>query len=809
MFKNYISTAFRNLFRNKVFTLINVLGLAIGLAASFLILIYILHELSYDRGFTDSDKIYRIAVKGQMSGDFFEIAVTPAPMASAVKQTFPEVDKSVSVRRMSQEALFSLGEQKFYEEDVYFADSSFFEIFDFPAVVGNLSTALLEPFSMVLTRSVAQKYFGDTNPVGQVLEVNDEFQVKIAAVIEDIPTNTHIKGKIFLSWVSLPKMQPEVHHDNWGSLSFHTYVKLAPNATPEALNPKIDHFIMKNLMAESGATPEDFKSRQMDFRAYLQPVPDIHLHSNLMSELSPNSDISYIYTFSAVAIFILLIACINFMNLTTARSAKRAREVGIRKVMGGYRSQLILQFIGESVILSLIALVFSFIMVELAMPVFSEVVGQQIGREILSDPVMLLVYLLIALVVGVAAGSYPAFYLSSFTPAKVLKGFDASRGSTKSTLRNVLVVVQFAISIFLIIGTGLIYNQLNYLRNKRLGFDKEHVVMIKLRNERLQKKANILVRELQSLPAVKSVAASTMIPGDGSDGTAYIPEGKGDSEPWLIFNAHVDHNYLKAMGMELLMGRGFSNEYSTDTATVVVNETLYKKLGWGDQTLGKKLNTMDGSTGEPFRIIGVVRDFHFESLHDKIEPFLFRLGGERYFNLIVRLNGGDVSGSLSELRDKWTSLEPDFPFEYRFLDQSLDELYSSELRLGRLFIYFAVIAIFIACLGLFGLASYLAEQRTREIGIRKTFGASISGLAFMLTRDFTKWIILANIIAWPLGFYFIDRWLQSFAFRIDISQNWTVFLLAALLSYLIAILTVSFQAFRAASVNPVHSLKYE
>jgi putative ABC transport system permease protein len=528
-----------------------------------------------------------------------------------------------------------------------------------------------------------------------------------------------------------------------------------------------------------------------------------------MAEMSPNSDISYIYTFSVIAIFILLIACINFMNLTTARSAKRAKEVGIRKVHGAVRKQLIMQFISESIVLSLITLIISLLLVEIFLPRFGEVVGRELDQSILTDPAMMLKYAALTLFVGFVAGSYPAFYLSSFNPAGVLKGVHFAGNGKTVTLRNVLVVFQFVISIFLIVATGIISDQIEFMQNKRLGFDKERVMIVDLRNQRLRDKVGVLKQELKTIPAVEHVSASTMSPGSGADGSAYFPEGEDNMDPWLIFHAGVDCDYIETMGMTMIRGRNFSKDFFGDTAAVIINRTLWEKTGWGEDVIGKKIKQGDPMNDFGFTVIGVVDDFHFASLHDKVEPFLFYVLKDDMHKLCIRVKDGDMANHLGQIHDAWSRLEPDFPFEYRFLDQSFGELYNAELRLSKMYVYFTIIAIFIACLGLFGLSSYLAEQRTKEIGIRKTFGATAGGLALMLTKDFTRWISLANLIAWPAAYLFMEKWLSQFAFRISLPEHWYVFVYAAILSFLIAVITVSFQAYRAATINPADSLKYE
>ena len=809
MIKNYFIIAVRNLFRNQTFALINILGLAIGMAASILILIYVEYELNYDRFHNESEQIYRVAVDGRMSGDFFSAAVSPAPLAPELKRSYPEVENAVRLRNISQEALLSAGDKRIYESNLMMADSAFFEIFTFEPVYGDLLTALDAPLSIILTETLAHKLFDQENPVGQVLKFNNETTLKVSAVIADVPGNTHFDFHALVSWSSMKVLEPWYSDNNWGSLAYYAYVKLADEANPEAFEQKIRTVIMDKIIIESGESPEVFEDFQMEFNAFLQPVKDIHLHSNLMAEVAPTSNPSYVYTFSAIAIFILLIACINFMNLTTARSAGRAKEVGVRKVHGACKKQLIRQFIIESIILSLTSLVIALLLVEIFLPYFGEVVNRQLNPGILTNPGMVLRYLFLAVVVGFIAGSYPAFYLSSFQPADVLKNI-RYRGTRRSVgLRNVLVVFQFAISVFLIIGTGIINHQIEYMQNRRLGFDKERVLVVEMRSERLRNNVQEIINQLRLVPVVEQVSASTMNPGNGSDGSAYFPEGESANDPWLIFHAGVDYNYIETMKMTMIRGRSFSREFGTDTAAVIINKTLWDKLGWGEDVLGKTFTPNDPLNTKTYEVIGVVDDFYFASLHEPVEPFIFHLRKQGMRNICIRLHPGDIAGHLKEVEQAWRRLEPDFPFDYRFIDQAFDELYHAEIRLSKMYIYFSIVAIFIACLGLFGLSSFMAEQRTKEIGIRKTFGATASGLSLMLTKDFTKWIGLSNLFAWPAAYYLMDRWLNQFAYRIRIVETWDVFVYAAIFSYLIAVITVSFQAFRAASVNPVHSLKYE
>jgi len=808
MILNYFKTAFRNFYRQRGYSLINIAGLAIGFAAFILIMLFILHEFSYDKFHRDHERIFRIAVEGQMSGDFFDVAVSPAPLAPAMEKDFPEVEESVRIRRTFQTSFFIHDEVKYYEDGLLYADTGFFDLFSFKVLMGDQNSMLSEPYSIVLTEKTANKYFRDEDPLGKILRYNDQFDFKVTAVIENIPDNSHFSFPMLCSWSSMAEMGPSPMLESWGSMAYHTYIKLKPNVDTEAFNEKISSYIMKNLIETSGAGPEDFEGLQMEFNPYLQPLTDIHLHSNKMAELGNNSDISYVIIFSLVAVFIIIIACINFMNLTTARSTKRAKEVGVRKVHGAHKGMLVRQFLGESVMLSLLSLLLSFLFVELAMPIFNSLTGKDLALSFFERWDLILILLGIGIVVGLLAGSYPAFYLSSFKPVRVLKG-DVRKGHKKSSLRNILVVLQFTISISLLIGTGIIYGQLEFIRNKKLGFDKERLVVIPLRGNRLQEKYEMLKNELKTLPEVNNISASFGIPGQSTDGTGYFPEGVSRTDPWLIFNMSVDYGFIQTMGMEMVKGRSFSPDYATDTAGVIINETLWKKLGWGEDALNKKFRIGDPDSGYMFHVIGVVKDFHNNSLHQAIDPFLFYYNPARFSNLLVRLQPGDVRQNIEKLEQGWNEIESSFPFDYYFFDQSFEQLYRQEKKMGETFIYFTVIAIVIACLGLFALASYTAEQRTKEIGIRKTLGSSSFAIIQMLTRDFTKWVVVANLIAWPLSFYLLDKWLNNFAYSIQILAFWWLFVAAALIALSIAVLTVSYQALRAANANPVDAIKYE
>lgn len=809
MIINYIKTSVRNIVNNKIYSMINILGLSIGFAACLLIIMFVINELSYDRFHNNYEDIYRVSVSGRMSGDYFNVAVTPIPFAPAFVEETPEVLAAVRFQELRDNVFLSYENKKFYETEIFYTDSSLFDVFSFNLILGDEESVLDEPFSILLSESTAEKYFKNEDPVGKVLRFNDAYNFKVTGVFEDIPDNSHLKFDILASWSSYERIRGEAAKGNWGSLSIHSYIRLNPRADTAKLNDKLDMYIMKKFAADAGLSVDEVRNYNIEFHPYLQPLKAIHLHSDLMAEISSNSDVSNIYIFGAIAFFIILIACINFMNLTTARSARRAKEVGIRKVHGAVKKQLVGQFLGESLIYSLIAMVLAAGLVELALPVYNTILDESMEVGLFNNGFLIVFYILFAVLIGFIAGIYPAFYLSSFLPIKVIKG-NYIGGSKKSLLRNILVVFQFSISIFLIIGTGMIYSQLNYMRNTKLGFDKEQIITIPLRGDRLKQKYEVLKEELRTVPGVVNIAASNTVPGRDTDGTAFFPEGEPETEPWLIFNMMTDIGYIETMGMEMLSGREFSEKYSTDSSAIVINETLMKKLGWTpENSLGKKFSIGDPDNPEKYHVVGVVKDFHFKSLYEKIEPLIMNYMPDRFYVLNLRIAPDNINKTLQSIESKWNSIETSFPFDYMFLDQDFDNLYKSEERTGKLFIYFTVIAIFIACLGLFGLASFTAEQRTKEIGVRKAIGASVGGIVLMLSKEYTRWVLVANIIAWPVTFYFISIWLENFHYNIEILDFWWMFIVAAAVSLAIAIITVLYQSIRAATSNPVNALKYE
>jgi len=797
MLKNYITIALRNLFRQKGFAIINILGLTIGLTVSALIILYIVHELGYDRFHDNAERIYRVAIHGEISGQELNVAVSSPPFGPALVNDYPEV---VDYTRLNppHNSLFAFGDEKYYEDDILFADPSFFQIFTIPFIFGDPETALEVPRSIVLTESVATKYFGEEYPVGKVLRYNDQADLTVTGVCEDYPDNSHFTFQALISFSTMVEFQGEEWMSTWGNFAMYNYIMLDEQANLESLNAKMPDFFMKYMS-------EEIQEADISFEIDLQPVTSIHLHSDLMAEIGSNSDIRYIYILTAITLFILILASINFMNLSTAKSANRAREVGIRKVVGSTRQNLVRQFIGESVIISLISLFITFFLIELILPAFNDITGKDLDMQYILDWQLTLGFILLAIVVGIFAGSYPAFYLSAFNPIRVLQG-RLKAGSSNSLLRNALVFIQFTVSITLIIGTVVIYRQLTFMMEKDLGFEPSNVIVIHLRNEETRNKGQVIKEKFLAYPNVLSASLTSGLPAGQLSGTGYFPEGYGDKDPWLIYGFSVDQDFIEStMKMRIIDGRNFSTEFTTDSTAVLINEVLLKKLAW-DDPIGKIIHS-DRTTPTPYRIIGVMRDFHMQSLHQQINPIMLRFMGGQPNYLLIKLLSDSTPLTLLALEAAWEEINPDIPFDYQFLNERIDQFYAYEKKMGNIFVYFTAFALFIAALGLYGLATFISEQRTKEIGIRKAMGSSISKISYILSRDFAKPVLLANLVAWPAAWFAINKWLQNFSFRTDLAL-W-IFPAAALITLLLALITVNIQTIRAASANPVNSLRYE
>lgn len=807
MLQNFIKTALRNLLKRKGYSLINIAGLAIGMATCLLILMFVSDELSYDAYNEKADRIYRVAGSFRYGGRDIDIAVAPAPMAKVLMDEFPEVEDAVRFRQRGR-YIFRYGENSYKETRVSYVDASFFNLFSIPLLRGDPETALTQPNTIILSRKTAQKYFGEQDPIGKTLRQNDRTDYMVTGVFEDIPDNSHFHFDILISMISLPESKNQI----WLSQNFQTYILLHQGADPAAVDAKFDDLLVKymgpQIKAFMGKSLEELAaSGELGGEFFLQRLRDIHLHSDLIGEMEATSDVKYVYIFTAIALFILIIASINYMNLSTARSAGRAKEVGIRKVLGSFRSQLIRQFLTESMLLSLISLVLALGLLRLALPFFNGLTGKNLSMIDLGNTTMIVVLVLVALTVGILAGSYSAFFISAFRPVNVLKG------SLKSAVkggwfRNVLVVFQFAASTILIIGTFVVYSQLHYIQNKKLGYNKEQVLILS-NAYLLGDQAETFKNEMLTYPQVVNATISDYlpIPSDRNQ-SAVLPEGERDSmKATSMQNWIVDYDYIKTLGMKIIEGRDFSRDYSTDTKTTIINQETARQFGW-DEPLGKRIGRVVSDKGdiELYQVIGVVEDFHYETLKDTIGPLVMFLGNSNG-RISFRIETKDLAGTIGLLRNKWKEFLPNQPFEYHFLDERFADMYRSEQRIGKIFGVFAAFAIFIGCLGLFGLAAFTAEQRTKEIGIRKVLGASAPGIIRLLTREFVILVAVANVIAWPVAFLVMKGWLKDFSYRISLS--FWVFVFAGLATLLIALLTVSFQAVKAAFADPADSLRYE
>ncbi len=812
MIRNYLKVAWRNLVKNKTFSIINIVGLASGLACFILIALYVTDELSYDKFNEKIDRIYRINSDIEFGGNKLHMTVTPDPMAAALKQDYPQVESYCRIYASGGSKLLKKGNTFINEAKVAHADSTFFDLFTLPAIYGDTKTALDEPNSVVITESTAIKYFSSTDVIGNFIETNDNSKTlyKVTAVIKDIPRNAHFDFDFIFS-------MENVDYD-WGqflSNNFHTYLLLKPGTDYQEFEKNFIPFIDKYVLPQAQQfmnvkSMDEMRANGNKLEYSLMPVKDIHLYSDRFPELAVNGNIQYVYIFSAVALFILLLACVNFMNLSTARSSGRAKEVGIRKVMGSEKKSLIAQFITESVLLAYISLGFSIIIVVGILSYFNDLSGKSFVVSDLFSPVNFLVWLLLPVFVGFLAGSYPAFYLSSFKPISVLKG-KMNADFKKSNLRNLLVVFQFATSIFLMVATIVVYRQLNFIQNKELGYHKDQVLVVNNTNA-LGKSAAAFKEEVSGFAGVSSATFAGYLPVSNSSRSdyAFSKEAVMDTKNSLSTQVWgIDFDYINTLDMEILKGRNFSKEFISDSSGIIINETTAKVLGY-ENPVGEKIYSFFSSPGQSelkaFTIIGVVKNFHFESLKQTVGPLIFVLG-DRTGATAFKINAGDIPDIIKKVESKWVAMSPGLPFSYEFLDESFNNMYREEQRTAKLGLTFAIIAILIACLGLFGLSAYMADQRTKEIGIRKVLGATVSNITNMLTRDFLKLVLWAAVLGCPLAFWAMNNWLQDFAFRINIA--WWIFGIAGLITLLIALGTVGFQAIKSAMANPVKSLRAE
>lgn len=816
MLRNYFKIAIRNLSNHKFYSFINITGLAVSVTCCILISLFVIDELSYDKFYKDGDQLYRTKRHGKYGDNEFHMATAPAPFAKALENEIPEIERAVRFRNWGSYLVKTPQMTESYKEStLVFADPGVFELFGLTVISGNGKEALTKPMSIALSETVARKYFGSTDIAGETIILDGDEEYQIGAVYNDFPDNSHLDFDFMMTMLDMESSKNDV----WLSNNFYTYFKVREGVDLVALEKKINDMSEAHMGPQlekfTGHTMEEFKSAGNYMTFELQPIDEVYLRSNFTFDLGKTGDITYVYLFMVVAIFILVIACINFMNLSTARSANRAKEVGVRKVLGSFKSHLVRQFLTESILISIVAFILSVALVSLCLPFFNQLANKSLALP-QNDPTFYLLLLGAALVVGFLAGIYPAFFLSSFKPVNVLKG-KLSLGSKSGLIRSGLVVFQFFISILLLIGTATVYKQLGFIQNKKLGFDKEQVIMIGdayMLGDQLKP----FKEELLKLSFVKDASVSGFVPVSGynrNDNT-FWNEGEEPTQDNLVNMQFwsVDPDYVQTMGFNLISGRNFDENLASDSSAIILNETAFKSYGlekgkenWIQTfAFNSVTNTPIEGEFEKFKVIGVIEDFHYESMRQPIGNLALKLG--RSSGVIsVRLNTSNYSDAISGIEEIWKKFAPQLPYTYKFLDSEFGEMYETETRLARVFTVFAVLAIFIGCLGLFALAAFMADQRTKEIGIRKVMGASVKGIVLMLSKEFSKLIIIAFVLAVPLAWWGINEWLGGYSYKIDIGIE--IYLFSGLIAFIIAWITVGYQAIKAATSNPVKSLRNE
>ena len=783
MLINYLKVALRNLRKNKGYAVINIAGLAAGMAVCILIMLWVQDEISYDRFNTHADEVYRVCFSDLWSGNRIKFSSTPTGIGPALEQDFPEVIDSARLYRM-RNILVGYKGKKIVEEYVFLADPSLFAIFSFPFAQGDPQSALNDPQSAVISERAAVKYFGSSDPVGKTLTVGSSTDFIVTGVFRDIPKNSHLRFEIVLPFTYLKELGVDLHQ--WTNWAYNTYVLLHPES-PVIPDRRLTEYYQSHVSS--------FENVQM----HLLPLKEIHLRSQAIGGIGADGDIKYVYVFSLIALFVLLIACINFMNLSTAKSGIRAKEVGMRKVVGARRRDIVRQFFGESIFQAFVSLFFALAMVVILLPLFNRITAKELSLDFMGNLSLYAGLIGIAAFTGIVSGSYPALFLSSFHPVSVLKGSGGTRAKARALFRKALVITQFSLTVVMIIGTITIYSQIQFMRDKKLGFDQEHLVVLSLTGT-LMNNSDAFKQEILRNPGVleASLALSRQFHSTPSD----LWRGESADKNVRVFYNYVDEDYLETFGMEIAEGRFFSREFSGDIDNFVLNETAVKAMALEDP-IGKPL-TLSRRKGT---VVGVVKDFHFETLGRKIGPLCLFNPGEGFRYLFARVRPQNLDATIGLMKEAWQKFDSHYPFDYQFFDDDFDSLYRSERRIGTIVKYFAVLAVFISCLGLFGLAAFMAERRTKEIGIRRVLGASSMEIVALLSREFTRCVLVSNAIAWPVAYFVMNKWLANFAYRTGIGIG--VFLGAAALALGIALLTVSFQSAKAAAANPADSLRYE
>lgn len=818
MLKNYITIALRNLRKHSFYSLINVTGLSIGLSICFIIILFVKNEISYDKHFPNAERIHRIKSEIKFGGNHYNMLYGPPVMASALVAEYPDVEAAIRFRERGS-YLVKRTVDNIKEDHVIWTDKDFFKVFGIPLIAGNAATALAEPNSIAISKHIAEKYFPNENALGQTLILDNNQNVKITAIYETLPVNTHFHFDILISLEGLEEAKRQV----WYSNNFQTYLLLREGADVKALEAKFPELVMKHVMPQLAGilggdfTPEKFAAAGNKIEYTIQPLTDIHLRSSLGGEFEPNFDIAYVYLFVAIALFILIIACINFMNLSTARSANRAKEVGIRKVMGSFRSHLMRQFLTESILLSFFSILLSVLIAYLLLPLFNQLSLRSLSIPF-DQPFLYLIIIASTLVVGLLAGIYPSFFLSAFKPASVLKG-NVALGMKSGFIRSALVVFQFTISIFLVIGTLAVTRQLNYIQNKKLGFNKDQVIVIDdayaLGNNRVPFK-----EEIMRSGKMENATMTGYLPVTGTwrNDNPWWVEGRDPAIQENMVstqNWRVDYDYIKTMGMNIKEGRDFSRDFPSDSSGVILNEAAVKAFHFTDEVIGSKIATFgDDEKGEPdrnklitFTVVGVVENFHFESLKENVDPLFLVLNNQPSGSICFRFQSQNAQEVIHLVEAKWKEMAPGQPFTYYFLDERFGSMYAAETRLGKIFGIFSALAILIACLGLFALTAFTAEQRMKEIGIRKVLGASVTSIVMLLSKELGKLVLIAFVLAAPMAWYGINWWLKDYTYKTDIGIG--LYLISGSAAFIIALATMSFQSFKAAVNDPVKSLKSE
>ena len=806
MIKNFFLTAFRNVFKNWTYSTINILGLSTGLAAIIYIALFVQFELGFDKFHEKADQIYRVGVYGMMMNNEINQAVTAAPMAEAIQNDYPEVLNTCRIRE-SGDWLIVFEDKKINEKKFLFADSTFFDLFSFKLLKGDPKTVLTEPRSVVMSETGAKKYFGNEDPIGKLIKVeSDTILYKVTGLMEDPPENSHFHFDLLGSLTTLRSSQGTF----WVSHNFYTYILLKEGTNQLAFEEKmqlmIDKYVGPQIEQVLVINMEEFRKSGNSFSYFIQPLLDIHLHSDLQYEIETNGNIQYVYIFISIAIFILVIASINFTNLSTARASNRSKEVGIRKVVGAMKKQLVVQFLTESFIITLVSLGVAIVVLELFMPGLNNLVQIPLDINYFSSWYIVPGLFLLILAVSLMAGSYPAFFLASFRPVAVLKG-KLKLGAKSGVLRSVLVITQFVVSVFILLSTYIVADQLKYMLNKNLGFEKENVLMIR-RSDALDNQMDAFKAELKKLPSVVNVSNANSYPGVNYSNNAMFLEGESTGNTYLLHQSWISYDFGKTLNFELVEGRFFSREFASDSDAIVINEAAVKSLGLEDP-IGKIILSPRSETEFLRRpIIGVVKDFNFKSLHTKIEPAAFTLMPGNWEGVVcVKLNPENINSSIKQIKSVWESFTAEYPFEYFFFDDHLKELYKAEQRTNSIFILFSILSILIAFMGLLGLVSFITEQRKKEIGIRKTFGSSSGNIVFIISKEILKLIVIAAVISWPIAYWVMNNWLQDFSYRVDI--NYFMFVIIPILTIILSLLTVIYQTVKAAMKNPAETLRCE